>query len=128
MADAPAARSPAMTRDEWVAKYSRMKVSTIVVSEPLPERYSIDSGLTLLRVGSFWKEDVEQHVYSIEQAVSVMTEMRERASNMIVVTPVFVFRRCGDKAEPVTNETILRKASASFIRLFGESFRRMHRG
>ena len=128
MPDRTSDRPQTITRDEWVAKYARIVVSGITVSWPLQERYAIDAGLALLRVGSLWKEDVEQHVYSIEQAVLAMRERRSRGGEMVVVTPIFVFRRHGDGAVPVTDESVLKKASYSFTRLFGEQFRRMQRG
>jgi len=125
---APAARPQTLTRDEWVARYSVIEVSGITVTKPLPEKYVLDSGLTLLRVGSFWREDVEQHVYGIGQAVSAMAELRSRGKEMTLVTPVFVFRRSGDGAEPVMSDAVLRKAAANFVRLFEDLHRRPTRG
>lgn len=111
---------PTLTRDEWVAKFSRISMKSMVAVLPDAEAYSLDANWTLARVGSFWRADEEYHVYAMEHAIQTMVSSKRNRpqADMVIVTPIWVFRRSGIKAAPVASEELLRVAEQNFMRFF----------
>lgn len=115
-----------LTRDQWVAKFSRIILKSVVAVTPEAEDYSLDASWALLRVGSIWREDEEYHVYTMEHAIRSMIEMKNSRpeADMLIVTPIWVFRRFGSRAMPVGSEAVLRTAEQNFMRFFRELYKR----
>jgi len=119
---------PAMTREEWVAKFSRISMKSMVAVLPDAEAYSLDANWTLARVGSFWRADEEYHVYAMEHAIQTMVDSKRNRpqADMVIVTPIWVFHRSGTKAAPVSSEEILRVAEQNFMRFFDVIYKRLN--
>lgn len=115
-----------LTRDQWIAKYARISLKTVVAVLPEEQSYSLDASWNLIRVGSFWRADEEYHVFAMESAVNGMINHKENrpGADMLVVTPVWVFSRSGNVAAPVMGEEILRTAQQNFMRFFGDLYKR----
>ena len=128
LAAVPINESP-LTRNQWIGKFSKINLQSINVGGPEAETHSLDASWVLLRVGSFWHEDEECHVYSMEHAITKMIEHRNAypTSNMMVVTPIWVFRAFGRRALPVASEKILRIAEQNFMRFLSELYNKRYK-
>jgi hypothetical protein len=117
---------PHLSRDHWVEKFSRIRLQGIVAVSPESQTYSLDANWNLLRIGSFWREDEEHHVYGMEHAVVTMLEHKRQNPNVLmnIVTPVFVFIRSGNGAAHVNGDDVLKTAGRNFMRYFDEFFKR----
>jgi len=115
-----------MSREEWIGKFSRIGIRSMTAVVPDAEAYAVDASWTLARVGSFWRADEEYHVYGMEHAIKTMIDHRQSRPqmDMVVVTPIWVFRRSGVKAVPVASEEILRVGEQNFMRFFDAIYKR----
>ena len=117
---------PVMTRAQWVNRFDLVSVTGLIAAVPDPETYILESGWNMRRVGSFWRRDEEMHVYAMEHALAAMVVHRRSnpGSKMAVMTPIFVFRRQGNRAVPVGGAEPLRTASRNFMHYFDECYKR----
>lgn len=117
---------PPLTREQWIAKFSRISMNSMVAVVPDSEVYSLDANWTLSRVGSFWRADEEYHVFAMENAIKTMIDHRysRPQMDMVIVTPIWVFRRNDSRAEPVSGDDLVRTAEHNFMRFFDEIYKR----
>lgn len=115
-----------MSRDQWVARFSRFDLRGLIAVTPTQETYGLQAGWSLIRIGSFWRQDEEFHMYAMENAIESMVAMRRENPEvrMNIVTPVFVFRRAGDRAVADVSDVALDLARRNFMRFFDEVFKR----
>lgn len=123
---AASAMQPKMTREQWIAKFARINLRSIVAVVPDVEVYNLDASWVLARVGSFWRADEEYHVYAMEHSVKTMIKHRQDRPqmDMVVITPIWVFQRVDSRATPVASEDVLRVAEQNFMKFFGEIYKR----
>lgn len=115
-----------LTRDEWVQRFCRFDLRGLVAVSPIQETYAIEAGWSLVRIGSFWRQDEEFHMYAMESAIESMVAMKRSSPSVLmnIVTPVFVFKRVGNRAVPDTGDAVLELARRNFMRFFDEVFKR----
>lgn len=115
-----------LTREQWITKFSKITLRSVIAVAPEGEAYPLDASWVLIRVGSFWRQDEEHHVYSMEQAVlALVTNKTQRPqAETLVVTPIWVFRSLGSRAVPVASEELLRIAERNFMRYIDELCKR----
>ena len=117
---------PPMTRGEWVDNFQTISLHGLTVATPGVDAESLDLRVRVARIGSFWFRDEECHVYAMEQALLEMIKTRERLQDrdFSVVTPIWVFYRCGNRAKIMANPEALAVANRNFLRFFDEAYAR----
>lgn len=115
-----------LSRDQWLQKFTRLDLRKIVAVVPDGEAYPLDANWALIRVGAFWRQDEEFHVYAMERAILAMIAHRDQNPEvrLTVLTPVWVFRRAGNRAQSVAGEEFLRVAEQNFMKFFDEVYQK----
>lgn len=117
---------PMITREQWIVRFQRMAVRNIVAVSPDAVAYPLDARWVIVRVGSFWREDEEYHVYCMDRSIKAMIEHKSQRpeADMMVVTPIWVFSRVGNHAVPTGDEEVLRTAERNYMRFFDDIYKR----
>lgn len=115
-----------LSRAQWLQKFSQLDLKKLVAVVPEGEAYPLDANWSLIRVGSFWRQDEEYHVYAMKRAVLTMAAHRDQhpGVQIMIVTPVWVFKRVENRAQSVGGEEILQVAERNFMRFFDEVYKR----